>query len=389
MTRGPVLADLTTLRVGGPVGSLIDAATEDEFLDAVRAADDSQTPLLVLGGGSNLVCSDAGFDGVVVRDRRVELSVEDDGACGGVTVTASAGTPWSDVVSRAVDEGWVGVEALAGIPGSVGATPVQNVGAYGQEVADVIASVRTWDRAEARLRRLARSDCRFAYRSSALKGSMQVADPGGRVWRPTPRFVVLDVSFQMRTGTLSAPIQYAQLAEALGIEVGERAPLAEVRDAVLALRRSKGMVLDPDDHDTWSAGSFFTNPVLAAGDAARLPDHAPRYPAGHAAPAATGAAGDDAPADAAPADDAPADAARAAAVKTSAAWLIEHAGFGRGFALPGSRSALSSKHALAITNAGGASGGEVIALARHIRDGVRSAFGVTLEPEPVLVGVEL
>ena len=371
MTRGPVLADLTTLRVGGPVGSLIDAATEDEFLDAVRAADDSGTPLLVLGGGSNLVCSDAGFDGVVVRDRRVELSVEDDGACGGVTVTASAGTPWSDVVSRAVDEGWVGIEALAGIPGSVGATPVQNVGAYGQEVADVIASVRTWDRAEARLRRLARSDCRFAYRSSALKASMQLADPGGRVWRPTPRFVVLDVSFQMREGTLSAPVRYGQLADALGIEVGERAPLAEVRDAVLALRRSKGMVLDPDDHDTWSAGSFFTNPVLAAGDAARLPDDVPQYPAGNAAPAADAAG------------------ASPEVVKTSAAWLIEHAGFGRGFALPGSRAALSSKHALAITNAGGASGDEVIALARHIRDGVRSAFGVTLEPEPVLVGVDL
>jgi UDP-N-acetylmuramate dehydrogenase len=363
MTRGPVLADLTTLRVGGPVGSLIDAATEDEFIDAVRAADDSGTPLLILGGGSNVVCSDAGFAGVVVRDRRTEVSVQDDGACGGVTVTASAGAPWADVVSRAVDENWVGIEALAGIPGSVGTTPVQNVGAYGQEVSDVVASVRTWDRSEARLRRLARSDCRFAYRSSALKASMQITDPDGRVWRPTPRFVVLDVSFQMRMGTISAPVQYGQLADVLGIEVGERAPLAKVRDAVLALRRTKGMVLDPNDHDTWSAGSFFTNPILAAGAAAELPDDAPRYPGG----------------DAAPTD----------AVKTSAAWLIERAGFGRGFALPGSRAALSTKHALAITNTGGASGDEVVALARHIRDGVRNAFGGALEPEPVLVGVEL
>jgi UDP-N-acetylmuramate dehydrogenase len=363
MTRGPVLADLTTLRVGGPVGSLVEAATEDEFLDAVRAADDSRTPLLVLGGGSNIVCSDEGFAGVVVRDRRIEVSVRDDGAGGGVTVTASAGTPWVDVVSRAVEEGWVGIEALAGIPGSVGATPVQNVGAYGQEVSDVVASVRAWDRSEARVLRLARSDCRFAYRSSALKGSMQSADPGGRVWRPTPRFVVLDVSFQMRTGRLSAPVLYGQLADVLGIEVGERAPLAEVRDAVLALRRSKGMVLDPDDHDTWSAGSFFTNPILAAGAAAQLPEDAPRYPGG--------------------------DAASTEAVKTSAAWLIERSGFARGFALPGSRAALSSKHTLAITNTGGSSGDEVITLARHVRDGVRAAFGVRLDAEPVFVGVEL
>jgi UDP-N-acetylmuramate dehydrogenase len=363
MTRGPSLADLTTLRVGGPVGSLIDATSEDEFIDAVRGADDSRTPLLVLGGGSNVVCSDDGFDGVVVRDQRVEVSVHDEGARAGVTVTASAGTPWADVVSRAVGEGWVGVEALAGIPGSVGATPVQNVGAYGQEVSDVVASVRTWDRSEARVRTLARSDCRFAYRSSTLKGSMHGTDPEGRVWRPTPRFVVLGVSFQMRAGTLSAPVQYGQLADVLGIEVGEPAPLADVRDAVLALRRSKGMVLDPDDHDTWSAGSFFTNPILAAGAAAQLPEDAPRYPGG----------------DAAPTD----------AVKTSAAWLIERAGFGRGFSLPGSRAALSAKHTLAITNTGGASGDEVIALARHIRDGVRAAFRVTLEPEPVLVGIAL
>jgi UDP-N-acetylmuramate dehydrogenase len=257
----------------------------------------------------------------------------------------------------------VGIEALAGVPGSVGATPVQNVGAYGQEVSDVIGSVRTWDRSEARVRTLARSDCRFAYRSSALKGSMEVRDPGGRVWRPTPRFVVLEVSFQLRVGALSAPLQYGQLADVLGIEVGERAPLAEVRNAVLALRRSKGMVLDPDDHDTWSAGSFFTNPILAAGVAAQLPDNAPRYPGG---------------------DGGPIDS-----VKTSAAWLIERAGFGRGFALPGSRAALSSKHTLALTNTGGASGDEVVALARHIRDGVLAAFGVTLEPEPVLVGIEL
>ena len=363
MTSGPLLAGLTTLRVGGPVGSLIEATTEHEFVDAVRTADDSGTPVLVLGGGSNVLCADAGFDGTVVRDLRAEISVQDDGMCGGVTLTATAGTPWVDVVARAVDEGWVGIEALAGIPGSVGATPVQNVGAYGQEVSDVVASVRTWDRAESRMRRFAREDCRFSYRHSALKASMRVAGTDGRVWLPTPRFLVLDVSFQMRVGSLSVPIQYGQLGDSLGIEVGERAPLSDVRDAVLALRRSKGMVLDPDDHDTWSAGSFFTNPILGAAEAGRLRQEAPRYAAR--------------------------DAALTDAVKTSAAWLIEHAGFGRGFGLPGSAAALSGKHTLALTNTGGASAGDIVALARHIRDGVRVAFDVTLEPEPVLVGVEL
>ncbi len=363
MTSGPALAELTTLRVGGPAQSLIDAQTEDDFVAAIREADDAGTPLLVLGGGSNVLCADEGFGGTVVRDRRSSIEVEDDTACGGVTVTIAAGTPWGDVVARAVEEGWVGIEALVGIPGSTGATPVQNVGAYGQEVSDVVASVRTWDRAEARLRRFARADCRFAYRHSALKATMQVAGPDGRVWRPTPRFVVLDVSLQMRSGTLSAPVRYGQLADALGLEVGERMPLADVRDAVLALRRSKGMVLDPDDHDTWSVGSFFTNPILAAPEAARLPEDAPRYPAG----------------DAAPTD----------AIKTSAAWLIEHAGFSKGYRLPRSQASLSSKHVLALTNAGGATAGELAELGRHIRDGVRAAFGVELEPEPVLVGLDL
>ncbi len=363
MTRGPLLADLTTLRVGGPVGSLVEADSEDDFVDAVRQADGEDAPLLVLGGGSNVLVSDEGFDGVVVRDRRSDIAVVDDDTCGGVLVTIAAGTRWDDVVARAVAEGWIGVEALSGIPGSTGATPVQNVGAYGQEVAEVIAAVRTWDRSERRLRRLAGADCRFAYRTSMLKSSMLSAGSDGRVWRPTPRYVVLDVQLQLRIGTLSAPVQYGQLADRLGVEVGEKRPLEEVRDAVLSLRGAKGMVLDPEDHDTWSAGSFFTNPVLGVGDAARLPDEAPRYPAGETSPKG--------------------------AIKTSAAWLIEHAGFERGFALPHSRAALSSKHSLALTNAGGATAEQVIALARHVRDGVREAFGVTLEPEPVFVGVEL
>lgn len=356
MTR---LADLTTLRVGGPVRTLVEPTAERELIDAIRAADAQSAPLLVLGGGSNVLASDEPFDGVVVRDGRRFLSVHDLGDRG-MSVTVTAGTPWDLVVERAVAEGWVGIEALSGIPGSTGATPVQNVGAYGAEIADVIALVRVWDRLEERVRSLSRADCGFAYRDSLLKRSLRGAAPDGGVWSPSPRYVVLDVTLQMPTGTHSAPVRYAQLARALDVAEGETAPLADVRSAVLEVRASKGMVLDSDDPDTWSAGSFFTNPILDADAAAELPEDAPRFPT----------------------DD--------GRVKTSAAWLIEHAGFDRGFAVSAdARASLSTKHTLALTNRGGASADEVVALAREVRDGVRSTFAVELVPEPVLLGVGL
>lgn len=363
-----LLADLTTLRVGGPARELVEPASDDEMIAAVRDADAAGTPVLVIGGGSNLLAGDGGFDGVVIRDARRDIdgdvTIQDDGFCGGVSVTVAAGVPWDDVVARAVREGWVGIEALSGIPGSTGATPVQNVGAYGAEVAETIASVRTWDRLESRVRTLPAIECGFAYRDSLFKRTQRGAGADGGVWAPTPRFVVLDVTFQMRFGTRSAPAKYAQLADALGIEVGDTASTAAVRDAVIALRRSKGMVVDPADHDTWSAGSFFTNPVVDAEAAAALPADAPRYPGGPGA--AEGA------------------------IKTSAAWLIEHAGFGRGFRVaPDARAALSTKHTLALTNTGGAAAADVLALARVVRDGVRETFGVELTPEPVLVGTQL
>lgn len=362
-----LLADLTTLRVGGPARAFAETATDGDLIEAVRAADEAGTPVLVIGGGSNLLVGDAGFDGIVVSDARRDIerdvTIQDDGFCGGVSVTVAAGVPWDDVVSRAVREGWVGLEALSGIPGSTGATPVQNVGAYGAEVADTVASVRTWDRAERRVRTLAAIECGFAYRDSLFKRSMRGLASDGAVWAPSPRFVVLDVTFQMRFGTRSAPIRYAQLADALGVEVGGTASTAAVRDAVLALRASKGMVLDAADHDTWSAGSFFTNPIVGADAAAALPADAPRYPGGPGAPAD--------------------------AIKTSAAWLIEHAGFGRGFALaPDAPASLSTKHTLAVTNRGGATAADVLALASAVRAGVAERFGVTLTPEPTLVGVE-
>jgi UDP-N-acetylmuramate dehydrogenase len=348
-SAGVSLAGLTTLRVGGPARRLVTATTTHEIIDTVSACDARGEPVLLLAGGSNLLVGDAGFDGTVVRIATRGVTEDDASACAGVTLRVAAGEVWDDVVALAVERGLAGIEALSGIPGSTGATPVQNVGAYGQEVADSIATIRTWDRQEGRIRTRASADAEFAYRTSRLKQER---------FRGGPRFVVLEVTFQLRIADLGGPIRYAELAGTLGVQLGARAPLAAVREAVLALRRRKGMVLDELDHDTWSAGSFFTNPVLPAERAAELPADAPRWPQ----PDGT--------------------------VKTSAAWLIEHAGFGRGFGMPGP-AALSTKHTLAVTNRGGACAADLVRLARELRDGVRSAFGVVLEPEPVLVGVML
>ena len=334
------LSDVTTLRLGGPAREVVEATTTDELVAAVADADAAGTPVLLVAGGSNLVVADDGFDGRVVLVRTTGDVIDQD-MCSGATVTVSAGESWDDLVARAVEQEWIGIEALAGIPGSVGATPIQNVGAYGQEVAQSIVRVRTWDRHENAIRTLTADQCRFGYRTSRFK-----AEPG--------RHVVLDVAFQLRLGSLGAPVAYAELARTLGIEVGERAPSAEVREAVLALRRGKGMVLDPADHDTWSAGSFFTNPVLPPAAADRLPSEAPRF----AQPDGT--------------------------VKTSAAWLISHAGFERGHGT--AAASLSTKHALALTNRGDATTADLLALAREVRAGVASRFGIELEPEPNLVG---
>ncbi|MBO1752381.1 UDP-N-acetylmuramate dehydrogenase [Actinotalea sp. BY-33] len=368
----PALADLTTLRLGGPAGRYVEAASAEELVAEVRAADDAGQPVLVLGGGSNLVVPDEGFPGLVVRDVRTGIRLDDAMSCVGASITVPAGTPWVDVVDRAVAEGWVGVEALAGIPGSTGATPVQNVGAYGQEVSGVISTVRVWDREQQRTRTLALTDLAFGYRTSLLKRSLREADGSPSRWAPTPRYVVLEVGFQLRLGTLSAPVAYAELARRLDVAVGERAPLAEVRAAVLELRGGKGMVLDAADRDTWSAGSFFTNPVVPAEVADMLPEGAPRYPVRPTTSAAAPASG----------------AGGEALVKTSAAWLIDNAGFTKGYGLPGVVG-LSTKHSLALTHRGGGSTEDLLTLARSVRDGVREAYGITLEAEPVLVGCSL
>jgi UDP-N-acetylmuramate dehydrogenase len=337
------LADLTTLRLGGPA-EVVHASDEAGLVAAVADADAQGVPVLVLGGGSNVVVADEGFSGRVVRVETRGVEVVSD-LCGGAYVTVAAGEPWDDLVTRAVEEGWLGLETLAGIPGTVGAAPIQNIGAYGQELCSSVAQVRVYDRMLRGSRTFAYADCRFGYRTSRFK-----ADPG--------RHVVLSVTLQLRLGDLAHPLEYAELAGELETRLGARPPLREAREAVLALRRRKGMVLDAADHDTWSAGSFFTNPVLGPD---QVPSGAPAYPLPDGR------------------------------VKTSAAWLIERAGFGKGYGLDlrSGRVSLSTKHTLALTNRGGGTTAELVALAAEVRDGVRARFAVTLENEPVLVGVTL
>jgi UDP-N-acetylmuramate dehydrogenase len=336
------LAPLTTLRLGGPAGRLETVERREQLVELVKAADAAAETVFVLAGGSNVVIADDGVPGLValVATRGVERVEEADR----VALTVEAGEPWDELVAMTVGEGLSGLECLSGIPGSAGATPIQNVGAYGQEVADVVRSVRVLDRRTGEVEDLSPQACGFRYRTSVFKRS--------------ERWVVLAVTYVLPRASESRPLRYAELAAALGVEPGATAPLAEVREAVLSLRRAKGMVVDPGDPDSVSAGSFFTNPVLspeALEEVERRAGEAPpRFPAGEGL------------------------------VKTSSAWLIERSGFSKGDTR--GRVAISSKHALALVNRGGASTAELVALAREIAAGVRERFGVELRPEPVFVG---
>lgn len=354
------LAEHTTSRVGGEARHWVAAASEAEAVEAVAQADRDGAALLVLGGGSNTLMADAGFPGTVVRLAfpGITRTGEDDGH---VTVRMAAGQDWDEAVAWTVDQGLAGLEALSGIPGSAGATPVQNVGAYGADVAQTLVSVRAWDRQAGEVVELSNDQLGFGYRDSVIKRSLAPAEGA-----TTPRWVVLSVDFRLRATGTAAPVRYAQLARALGVAEGQTAPLALVRAEVLALRAGKGMVLDPADHDTWSTGSFFTNPIVADTVRARLPEGAPAFGAGPGR------------------------------VKLSAAWLIEHAGFGKGYGLgedqrhlAQGRASLSTKHTLAVTNRGQATAEDLLAIARTVRDGVEAAWGVRLHPEPVLVGCAL
>lgn len=342
------MSELTTLRLGGPARAMVTCRDTDTLVAVVRSLDAAGVPILILGGGSNLLVADTGVDAVVVRVATTGVRFDDE------MVVAEAGAVWDDVVARSVAAGLGGLECLSGIPGSAGATPVQNVGAYGVEIASLLRRVRLLDRASGEVRWVGPDSLGLGYRTSTLKH--------------TDTAVVLEVEFAVGVDGASGPLRYRELAAALGAQEGERRPAAAVREVVLDLRAGKGMVLDSGDHDTWSAGSFFTNPVV--------PDD--RLPAVLAAIAAR--LGPEAPVPRYPGD---------GGTKLSAGWLIERAGFGKGYPGPAARARLSTKHTLALTNRGTATTADLVALAREIRAGVRDAFGVHLEPEPVTVGCRI
>jgi UDP-N-acetylmuramate dehydrogenase len=358
-SAGEVLAGYTTLKLGGSARRLVTATDRQEMVQSAREATKLDEPLLVLAGGSNVVVADTGFDGtaLLVRSTGLRTDPQPDGS---VLLTAEAGHPWDEVVRASLAAGLSGIECLSGIPGTAGATPIQNVGAYGHEVAEVLQSVPVYDRVTDEVFDATAEQCELGLRTSVFKHS--------------DRYVVLAVTLRLQHSPLSAPIQYVELARTLGVEVGERVPVVQVREAVLALRRGKGMVLDPVDPDTCSVGSFFQNPVLDP-DAYALVREAALARAGTEPPSWTVTP--------------PPRASGPAGVKVSAAWLIERAGFGKGYHGGHAGVSVSTKHTLALTNRGGGTSAALVGLAREIRDGVRTAFGVTLEPEAVLVGCQL
>jgi len=335
------LSDYTSLRVGGPAKNFIEVSSEKEIIAAIENAGDS--PILIMGGGTNILVSDEGFAGTVIRISNNKIEEEVD-ACSGATLTIGAGENWDDFVKTTIARGFAGLETLSGIPGTVGAAPIQNIGAYGHEVSEFITRVRTYDRQSKSLKTFTNQECEFSYRNSHFK-----THPG--------RYVVLDVAFQLRIGEMTTPITYSELANSLGIEVGAKAAVHACREKVLELRSRKGMLLSESDHDSWSAGSFFTNPIISAEVATKLPADAPRWPQTDGR------------------------------VKTSAAWLIEHSGIIKGQSIGGAR--ISTKHVLALTNSGDAKASEIAALAKLAQEKVLATFNISLEPEVNLVGLNL
>ena len=335
------LRDYTSLRVGGPAKNFVEVGTESEIIAAIEAAGD--TPILIIGGGTNILVADSGFEGTVIRITSHSMQAEID-ACSGATLTIGAGENWDEFVATTLDRGFAGLETLSGIPGTVGAAPIQNIGAYGHEVSEFITRVRTYDRQTKSLKTFTNTECDFSYRNSHFK-----AHPG--------RYVVLDVQFNLRKGEMTTAITYAELAKKLGVEVGEKAPIEATRKAVLELRGAKGMLLNTNDRDSWSAGSFFTNPIVSQEIAAKLPEGAPQWPTSDGM------------------------------VKTSAAWLIENSGVHKGDSHGGAR--VSTKHVLALTNAGNATATDIAELAKSAQSAVFEKFGITLEAEVNLVGITL
>jgi UDP-N-acetylmuramate dehydrogenase len=336
------LSTHTTLRLGGPASRMVVLESEEDVADIAADAKASGEPLFILGDGSNIVVGDEGFAGLVAKVALRGTAVQRQDSR--VLVDVAAGEDWDALVARAADEGWRGIECLSGIPGRVGATPIQNVGAYGWEISQWLTSVRAFDRSCGQFVTMRPSECGLGYRTSVFKRN--------------DRWIVTRVTFAFDQGHESLPVRYAELARALSVAEGARAPLSRVREAVLGLRRSKGMVVHREDPDSVSVGSFFVNPVLYPSEFGQLEKRAGERP--------------------------PSFDAGGGALKVAAAWLVERAGFVKGFAL--GRAGISRKHALALINLGGATAREVLALAHAVRDGVWERFGVELEPEPVLVG---
>ena len=335
------LSKYTSFHVGGPAQKILQVSTQEEIIAAIEEAGDS--PILILGGGTNVLVSDSGFEGTVIRISNNSVQAEVD-ACSGATLTIGAGEDWDEFVATTIDRGFAGLETLSGIPGTVGAAPIQNIGAYGHEVSEFITRVRTYDREKKEIRTFTNSECEFSYRSSHFK-----SHPG--------RYVVLEVQFQIRRGEMSDPITYAELSKKLGVDMGDKAPVVDVRKAVLELRAAKGMLINSQDKDSWSAGSFFTNPIVSKEIADALPADAPRWPT------------------------------EDGKVKTSAAWLIEHSGIHKGDEIGGAR--ISTKHVLALSNSGSATASDIAALAKRARDHVQEKFGITLVAEVNLIGLEI
>ena len=335
------LSKYTSLRVGGPATTIVQVSSEAEIIAAIESAGNS--PILIIGGGTNVLVADSGFAGTVIRISNNSVESEVD-ACSGATLTIGAGENWDNFVKTTISRGFAGLEALSGIPGTVGAAPIQNIGAYGHEVSEFITRVHAYDREKKAIQTFTNAECQFSYRNSYFK-----EHPG--------RYVVLDVAFQLRIGEMTTPITYLELAKKLEIELGDKSSVVDCRSAVLELRANKGMLLSPDDHDSWSAGSFFTNPIISQQAADALPNAAQKWPLTDGR------------------------------VKVSAAWLIENSGIHKGDELGGAR--ISSKHVLALTNSGTATASDIAALAKRARDHVQQAFGITLVAEVNLIGIEI
>ena len=336
------LSSFTTLRVGGPARKIVHAHSEAELIEFVKAADSAKEPILILGGGSNLLISDAGFAGTVIRVESKGNALDYD-ACSGGMIEVSAGEDWDKFVKISIEKGFADLESLSGIPGTVGGAPIQNIGAYGHEISETIARVKTYDRSKGEVKTFTNTECKFSYRNSIFK-----EQPG--------RYVILTVTFQLRKGAQSLPITYAELAKQLSVNIGDQVEVTKVREAVLKLRASKGMLINLENEIN-SAGSFFVNPILSKSAADKLPADAPRWPQNDGK------------------------------IKTSAAWLMEHSGVVKGEKLAGAQ--ISDKHVLALTNSGDATAEDIIELAKRARKKVYEKFGIKLEAEVQLVGVNL